>query len=72
MWEEKVAASVKRESQVVSPEAIASQAEEPEGRVVLEKDEVDLCNSVGRQQQIWGLAVLDGYRRLGEIPASTV
>ena len=52
MWEEKVAASVKRESQVVSPEAIASQAEEPEGRVVLEKDEVDLCNSVGRQQQI--------------------
>ena len=36
----------------ILPEAIASQAEQPEGRVVLEKDEVNLCNSVGLQQQI--------------------
>ena len=57
---------------LVLPEAIASQAEQPEGRVVLEKDEVNLCNSVGLQQQIWGLAVLDGYWRLGEISARTV
>ena len=57
---------------MVSPEAIASQAEEPEGRVVLKKDEVDLCNSVGLQQQIRGLAVLNRYWRLGEILPSTV
>ena len=60
------------EKKEILPEAIASQVEEPEGRVVLKKDEVDLCNSVGLQQQIRGLAVLNRYWRLGEILPSTV
>ena len=61
-----------KEKKEILPEAIASQVKEPEGRVVLKKDEVDLCNSVGLQQQIGGLAVFDRYRRLGEIPPSAV
>ena len=45
------------------------EAEKPEGRVVLEKDEVNLGYFIRGQQQIRGLTILNRDGRLRQIPA---